>query len=370
MSALFVDALKGYEFFLARRGKVSLDEINDHLIAQGRNPISQRTFGHYHKLLKHGFRYYIPINKFDVFQALGRLQVAGDRRRYNREKVEIPLQISRSGKKWIDAIAVDKSLVGFGIRTAMKFPVSPGTQILVRLPGHYDIPVIVVWRRHDDTHTHLGVRAFEFIAKYRLSPEQVDAQRLRGELKIYRSDEGLLHWDEFFRILEKSNELLVSVEDLLYSVGDVLGVNIHIARPVLQKVKFGSPGETQVKIDLGVAEIIKAVLEKVQYWGLAKRKMRAEVRRLEIENTERSLELLRSTVNLGKELQDMGVSSRIIQSLLGAPLREIFHVDSLPPELFEEHSLERAILKERVIPATVELSAGDDPDFDMQVSSS
>ena len=29
MAARFVDALKGYEFFVKRRGKASLDEIND-----------------------------------------------------------------------------------------------------------------------------------------------------------------------------------------------------------------------------------------------------------------------------------------------------------------------------------------------------
>ena len=66
MTARFVDALKGYEFFLRQRGRASLDEVNKYLMQHGYRPISLRTYTHYHKLLQHGFRYYIPINKFVV----------------------------------------------------------------------------------------------------------------------------------------------------------------------------------------------------------------------------------------------------------------------------------------------------------------
>ena len=162
MSARFVDALKGYEFFVKQRGKASLDDVNEYLLRHGYRPISLRTYTHYHKLLQHGFRYYIPINKFDVFQALGRLQTIADRRRYFREKTEIPALISRDGQRWVQAIVIDRSVVGFGIFVPEKFPVSTGKRVFVRLEGYHDIPVIVVWRKHLERGTRLGVRAFSF----------------------------------------------------------------------------------------------------------------------------------------------------------------------------------------------------------------
>ena len=73
----------------------SCDDINEYLKQEGRHPISVRTYGHYESLQAHGFRSYIPINKFDVFQALGQLQMAADRRRYSRAKIE-------AGGKYVD----------------------------------------------------------------------------------------------------------------------------------------------------------------------------------------------------------------------------------------------------------------------------
>ena len=82
MSAQFVDALKGYDYFLSARGRASREEVNRHLASINRKAIAQRTFTHYGNLIDKGFRSYVPINKFDVFQSLGRLQLAADRRRY------------------------------------------------------------------------------------------------------------------------------------------------------------------------------------------------------------------------------------------------------------------------------------------------
>jgi len=135
-NALFVDALKGYEIYLKRRGDVTLDGINLELAKIRRNPIAQRTFSHYYKLMKHGFRSYIPINKFDVFQSLGKVQLAADRRRYKRDDVEIPVSFSRNGTSWQPGKLIDKSLVGFGLLTDQKFPVSKGTMGWVQMAGY------------------------------------------------------------------------------------------------------------------------------------------------------------------------------------------------------------------------------------------
>jgi len=52
MSAKFVDALKGYEYYLKERGEATtIDDVNNYLVTHGRRSIQARTYGHYRKLL-------------------------------------------------------------------------------------------------------------------------------------------------------------------------------------------------------------------------------------------------------------------------------------------------------------------------------
>ena len=111
MSAQFVDALKGYEYFLSTKGRAFREEVNRYLESINRRSIAQRTYIHYQKLIYNGFRSYVPINKFDVFQSLGRLQLAADRRRYERYMEEISGGISRNLVSWAPATCPDSSNV-------------------------------------------------------------------------------------------------------------------------------------------------------------------------------------------------------------------------------------------------------------------
>jgi hypothetical protein len=381
MAAEFVDALIGYEFFLHNRGKVTLDQINDYLLNNQRRPIQHRTYIHYKKLIENGFRSYIPINKFDVFQSLGKIQMAADRRRYGREITELTAKISRNGVSWVDGTLIDRSLVGFGIITKERFPVSKGSQIWVRLDGYDDIPTIVVWRQHQGETTRLGVRALEFIGKYRTTDAKYEAVRLRGIFVISRSVEGDIRWESLFRVLSKSDEFLNAIADLIYSVSDLIGSDVRLASPILDSINFGSPGDAQIKVDFGIAELAKLIIEKLQYWGLDKRKYLAEVKKLEIENERAALEnrklaiensnltidLLRNAFNLGKETQDQTFGQSFIEEVKGL-LRNILGVKQLPQDVFESDSPELAILKKRVLPAGAELVGGDDPDFNVGAS--
>jgi len=367
MSAQFVDALKGYEYYLSRRGKVSLDDINTYLLQQGRNTIKLRTYVHYRKLLANGFRNYIPINKFDVFQSLGKLQMISDRRRYSREKVDILAKISRDRQKWLSCTLIDKSLVGFGVVTSKRFPCRPGTQLWLQLQGYNDIPVIIAWRKHEATHTRLGLRAFEFIAKYQVSESIIDEKRLKGLLKVTRKEETIIQWDELIRILEKTDQLLVAVSELIYSVNELTQADIRLARSVLASIKFGSPGEAQVKIDLGIAEILRIVIEKIQFFGLEKKKLRAEITRTELENRNLMIEFYRNAINLRKEIAEANFPQEIKQEL-EQPIAKLFGLKQMPAGAFEEGSIEESILNERILPAAAELVAGDDLDFEIDVS--
>ncbi len=369
MAAEFVDALKGYEYYLKMRGKVSMEQINEYLITQGRKTIQVRTYGHYGKLLHNGFQSYIPINKFDVFQSLGKLQMAADRRLYSREAIDRPIEISVDEKEWVKAIILDRSIVGFAIQTQKKFPIAKNAQIWVKLDGYQNIPVIAVWKKHqEDNTTRLGVRAFEFIAKYELTDKDIENQRLTGILKISRETEEEISWDNIYRVLGKTNELIDSISALIYSLNEVMNSSIKLASPILSSIKFGSPGDVQIKIDFGVAELLKIIIGTFQFWGTEKKKARAEVRRLDLENSKLEIEIMRNAINLRKEADEIGLAvTQETISELSEPIKKIFKVKKLPNEVFSTGSLEIGILKERVFPAIAELTAGDDTDFDVSV---
>jgi hypothetical protein len=361
MSAQFVDALKGYEFFLNSRGKASREEINDNLIALGRRRISPRTYRHYGHLIMHGFESYIPINKFDVFQSLGRLQMAADRRRYPRQRSDLECQISRNRKKWTKARLIDRSSVGFGLETTSVFPVRQGTQVWIRLAGYRDIPAILVWRKHAEENSRIGVRAIEFIARYRKKEEERLVFRLTGIFRISKSIDGKLEWEEFERVVGKTDQLLDATESLIYATAEHASVDIELARPIVHTIRYGSPGETQIKIDFGVADIIRTVLEKVQFWGMEKR-------RQQLGNVNLEIEAVRNAVNLRKELAEQGISDEVANEIMG-PMIKVLGIQELPPGIFSREGLERGILDDRLLPAAVELVAGDNPDIEIDVKS-
>jgi hypothetical protein len=366
MSAQFVDALNGYMLFLEHRGRISLDELNRNLKQRNLHPVSIRTFGHFQKLLDHGFRSYIPINQFDVFQSLGRIQLAADRRRYKRHQVKIAGYISKDGAKWIEINIHDWSLVGFGGKVGERFPIRPMSRLLLSIEGYKPIPVIVAWRRHGKDGTCLGLRALEFVDNYRLE-ELAPSERQTGYVYISRVDDSDLSWENFFRVLTKIDELLGATHDMLLAINEVVDADLKIASPSIRSIRFGSPGKAEIKVDLGVAETLDVVLTKVQRWGMEKRRYSAETDQIELQNINLKIEAIRKALQLKKELQAEGITFNIIAGLLGPPLQEALGIDELPEGIFDDDSPETAILYERILPASVELVAGDDLSFDIEI---
>jgi hypothetical protein len=398
MTALFVDALLGYEYFVEKGGKVTRDEINHYLTSKGRRRIQHRTYTHYKKLIENGFRTYVPINKFDVFQSLGKLQMAADRRRYHREKRIDPVEISRDGKDWILASITDISLVGYGI-VSPRFPVAPGTKIWVRYKGYTNIPVIVVWRKHDGRYTRLGLRALEFIAGYRKPESDIQVVRPVGYLYITRADEGDISWINLYRVLSTSNELIVAVSDLIYAVADQLNTDIRLASPVVESIHFGSSGRLELKIDLGIADVLRSLLEWVKFIAVGKKHYLAEVRGVELENEgkwldnrEKAIDLyvykdkkaqesesrqldldikrietIRSAVKTLEEVNQSNLPEYIVNEVETAIL-DVIKEDKLPEGIFDHGNVPRGILEKRVLPPLAELVAGDDPGFNIETS--
>ena len=323
-------------------------------------------YGHYESLQAHGFRSYIPINKFDVFQALGQLQMAADRRRYSRAKIESAASMSTDGERWLPVTLIDKSLVGFGAVTLSRLNVKPGHLILLRTEGFQDIPSILIWAHTEKNVTRFGIRAMEFIAKYAITGPEAVSTRLTSKLIVRRTTETGLTWSELFRVLSKVDELFDATDALIYTLADLAGKPISLASPVVSSIKLASPGDVQVKIDLGVADIIKVVLEKLQFWRCQKRRSKAETRKVELENVNLAIEAMRNAVKLKHEAAEEGLSQEVIGAIV-EPALHVLGISEMPHPLFSPTSLERGILNERLLPAAAELVAGDDPDFEVGV---
>lgn len=88
--ARFEDALTGWEIFLARSEGVSRSQLNAALRARGREPISDRTYKHYSKLLRLGYSDYVSINRLDIRHANESIFDDGDRARYSDREVSSP----------------------------------------------------------------------------------------------------------------------------------------------------------------------------------------------------------------------------------------------------------------------------------------
>lgn len=88
--ARFEDALSGWEIFLARSGNVSKNQLNEALRSRGREPISDRTYRHYSKLLRLGYTDCVSINRLDIRHTNQSIFDDGDRARYSDREVSSP----------------------------------------------------------------------------------------------------------------------------------------------------------------------------------------------------------------------------------------------------------------------------------------
>ncbi len=66
MSASIKDSAAGWKIFKQSNYAMEMNEINRQLKKFGYRPIANRTYRHYHKLHRHGYTEYIPINQLDV----------------------------------------------------------------------------------------------------------------------------------------------------------------------------------------------------------------------------------------------------------------------------------------------------------------
>jgi hypothetical protein len=154
-------------------------------------------------------------------------------------------------------------------------------------------------------------------------------------------------------------------------------------------IEFSSPGGAEVKIDFGVAEILKVLLEAFRNLGLYRKRYQEETRHIAIENDRKKLEnegikleherkelenanykieVIRNAINVASEAQTKMINDEVTRSLLSDPLKRALNVKEIPKDLFRENSLEQGILENRVIPAALELLNGDDPHYELDVS--
>lgn len=86
--ASFEDAVAGWEIYRNRQGSVSRTQLNQGLRAQGLEPIAERTFVHYGKLLRLGYSEYVSINRLDIRHANESIFDVSDRSRYQDRSID------------------------------------------------------------------------------------------------------------------------------------------------------------------------------------------------------------------------------------------------------------------------------------------
>ena len=364
-NARFVDALVGYRYFLARRGDARLADVNRFLKNSGRSPVSERTFRHYQKLVANGFTGYIPINQFDVFHALGRLQAASDRRRHKRTAADLIAQLRVVRGPWRNGVVVDASAVGFGIALQEPFRSALPAMGWLRIPNYKDVPVVVVWQKRVDGSLRVGLRATQYVYKYR-SPEQPVEAKAAARFRITRPARRRLDWDDFIRVTSRTHELIAATTDFLAALAEALETELEVDPPVVEEIRYGSPGKLDVKIDAGVAEVLQVLFEFVFFYKLKKKELRARTANQEIAAVNLTLEAMRNAIKLEKESQEPGVSEGLASAVRELVPR-LFKGRSVPTGLLSVGTPERGILEERMIPASAELSAGDDVDYEIDI---
>lgn len=89
----FGDAAAGWEIFRPRGGEIGRQQLNIALENLGHNPVSPRTYRHYQKLLRMGFREYVSINRLDIRYANDSVFDVSDRSRYLEVELSSPARL-------------------------------------------------------------------------------------------------------------------------------------------------------------------------------------------------------------------------------------------------------------------------------------
>lgn len=394
------DAAIGYDYFWQKRGKLSREDVNKYLTGQRRSQVSARTFAHYRNLLGHGVRHYIPINRFDVLSALGTLSPVRDKSRDAREAVDIAAEVSHDGSRWFAARIVDRSQMSLGILIDHGLPVAAGSVLLVRPEGYRDIPTVVVWRELGEGFTRIDAQAFLFVASYRDKQDESPTRGF-GRLVIERNAEDKIPWTDFYSVLRTTNDLIEDATHLLRTLADALDADLRVAEPIVQHISFGSPGGAELKLDFGVTDFLRLILDKVQFWKPDGRIRAAEAERKELENTQlkRQIEVEqeRSVIetaaqredltqkrleNVARTLQILGLANtlsiqasntEVVDSLAEQIKSSLPEILGIPvpaeklPELFSPGTPERGLLSDHLLPTAARLSGGGDETFTVKV---
>jgi len=82
MAASYEDAAIGWVIYRDRKGDVGREQLNAALSDLGRSGIAKRTYEHYQKMLKLGYKDYVSINRLDLRHASDSIFDTADRARY------------------------------------------------------------------------------------------------------------------------------------------------------------------------------------------------------------------------------------------------------------------------------------------------
>lgn len=115
------DAAAGWEIYRNSGFSLTRDEVNDRLVRAGFAPVSPRTYDHYRRLQRRGFRRYVTINRLDTMTVPDPFKDESIRSRYAFERADVPTQlVLMLGSQQVEVLGTADALSDFGTEVVVR----------------------------------------------------------------------------------------------------------------------------------------------------------------------------------------------------------------------------------------------------------
>jgi hypothetical protein len=270
------DARAGWEIYRNSGFSLTRQQINQRLRSLGYSPIAPRTYLHYQRLERRGFRRYMSINRLDTMQVPDPFADDSIRSRHAYTSADIPVQlIVHRPTAQGEIFATADVLSDFGTELV----ITDNEQIAGFTPGglpartpvtvNFLDPPSTIYGRIDFVSTvepdviRIGV-IFERLTDVQVLTGQtklgtqscyfsVGENERRPSLEVVSQD---VYW--LFNALESSRAI---VNNLLGLYG---APDLSVAIPAVEHLKVASPLETWIQINGSVFLVIHQVLDRLE----------------------------------------------------------------------------------------------------------
>lgn len=275
MAASYEDAAVGWEIYRNSGFNLDMAGINERLLAVQRTPIAERTFTHYNRLRRRGFRRYISTNRLDTMNVPDPFLDESIRSRYAFTAANVPAQIVLHRQDIEVSIAGNADAISdFGAEVVVA-DVEQMMALRQSVPAH-GTPVTVNFLR--PAHTSYGTIDFVSLVDQQsvrigvVFRELTPVQELVGSLSLAaRTVEFQIGMGQGTPGLDTVSQdvywLLQSVEASRSIVNALLegmsSTSLYSPTPAVERMSVASPLDTWLKISIQVYLVMDSAIAKV-----------------------------------------------------------------------------------------------------------